>query len=72
MQLSGLFSQLVDILLTPEPYGIFESNFAYLVILILCSHPGMQNGDKGLPSTRLAGQSLLVKMLITLESHSIF
>ena len=60
------------ILLTLEPYGIFETNFAYIFILILCSHPGMRNGDKGLPSTILAGQGFLVKMLITLESHGIF
>ena len=64
--------QLVKILITLKTCGIFESNFAYLFILILPSHPGMQNGDKGLPSIILAGQGLLVKMLITLERHGIF
>ena len=29
----------------------------------------MQNGDKGLPSIILAGQCLLVKMLIILKTH---
>ena len=43
-------------LLTLKPYGICKSKFAYIFILILCSHPGMQNGDMGLPSTILAGQ----------------
>ena len=32
----------------------------------------MQNGDDALPSIILAGQGLLVKMLITLEPHNIF
>ena len=32
----------------------------------------MQNGDKALPSINSAGQGLLVKMLITLESLGIF
>ena len=36
--------QLVNILTTLEPYGIFGSNFAYLFILIFSSHPGMQTG----------------------------
>ena len=62
----------MKILRTLEPYGIFESNFAYLFILIFSSHPGMQNGDKGLLSIILAGQGLSVKMLITLEPHGIF
>ena len=32
----------------------------------------MQNVDEGSPSINLAGQALLVKMLITLEPHGIF
>ena len=32
----------------------------------------MQNGDEASPSINLAGQALLVKMLITLEPHDIF
>ena len=31
-----------------------------------------KNGNEGLPSIILAGQRLLVKMLITLEPHGIF
>ena len=65
----GLF---VKILITIEPYRIFGSKFAYLFILILSIHPGMQNDDEGLPSIILVGQYLLVKMLITLEPHGIF
>ena len=63
--------QLVKTLIT-LPYRIFKSNFTYLFILILSIHPGMQSGGEGLPSIILAGQSLLVKMLITLEQHGIF
>ena len=62
----------VKILITLELYGMFISNFAYLFILVLSSHPGMQNSYKGLPSIILAGQCILVKMLITLEMHGIF
>ena len=64
--------QLVKILTTLEPYGIFGSNFAYLFILIFSSHPDMLNGGDGLPSIILTGQGLIVKMLITLEPHGIF
>ena len=62
----------MKILITLEPYWIFKSNFAYLFTLILSSHPDTQNGDKGLPSIISVGQGILVKMLITLESHGIF
>ena len=41
--------------ITLEPYGIFGSNFAYLFIIILSSHPG-RYGGKGLPSIILARQ----------------
>ena len=33
---------------------------------------GMQNGDEASTSINLAGQDLLVKMLITHEPHGIF
>ena len=42
-------SQLVKILIALEPYGMLGSNVAYLIILTLFCHPGMQNGDKRLP-----------------------
>ena len=64
--------QLMKILITLEPYWIFELNFAYLFNSILSSHPVMQNCDKDLLSIILAVQCLLVKMLITLEPHGIF
>ena len=32
----------------------------------------MQNGDEASPSIILAGQAILVKMLITLEPHDVF
>ena len=41
--------QLVKILITLEPYRIFGSNSAYLFILILFIHPGMQNDCEGWP-----------------------
>ena len=37
-----------------------------------CPVTGMRKGDEALPSIILAGQALLVKMLITLEQHGIF
>ena len=61
--------QLVTILITLEPYGVFGSDFAYL---FLSSHSGVQNGGEGLPGIILAGQCLLVKMLIALEPHGVF
>ena len=64
--------QLVKVVITLEPYRIFGSNCAYLFILILSIHPGMQNGGEGLTSIILAGQCLLVKMLILLKPHGIF
>ena len=57
----------------PQPcYRMFRSNFAYLFILILSSHPSMQNRGEGLPSIICAGHGLFVKMLINLEPHGIF
>ena len=56
--------QLVKILITLEPLGLFESNFAYL---FHCQATGMQKDDMGLPSINFAGRAIIVKMLITLE-----
>ena len=65
--------QLVKMLITLEPDGIFGSNFAYLFILTFnCPATGMQNGDDAMTSIILADRGLLVKMLITLETHHIF
>ena len=50
--------QSVKMLITLEPLGILGSNFAYLFILTVSSH--------------LAGQGLLVKMLIAPVPHHIF
>ena len=55
----------MKMLKTPEPHGIFGSNFVYLCILTLSIHR-YEKGDI------LAGRALLVKMLITLEPHGIF
>ena len=63
--------QLVKIIITLEPYGIFESNFAHLFILI-CPAKCMLNDDNGLLSIILAGQSILVKMLISLKPRVYF
>ena len=63
---------VVKILITLEPYRIFGSSFAYLLILVLSRLPRIQqNGGEGLSSIILAGQGILVKMLITLEPHGI-
>ena len=64
--------QLVKILIALEPYGIFGSKFAFSFILILSSHPGIQNGAEGLPSIILASQGFLVNLFIALEPHAIF
>ena len=47
---------------------MFESDFADLFILTLSSH-GMQNGEEALLSIILVGGCILVKMLITVETH---
>ena len=71
-QLSSLLWLVSEILITLEPYRIFESRFAYLLILILNIHPSMQNNGEGMPSISLAGRVFLVNMLITLEPHGMF
>ena len=58
-QLSSLLRSVSETPNKFEPYGIFESNFSDLFILVLFSHPGMQNDGEGLPSIILAGQGLL-------------
>ena len=56
-----------------NPHGIFGSNFAYLSIITISSLvTGMQNGNGTLRIIFLAGQGILVKMLITLEPHRIY
>ena len=62
----------MKMLITPEPDGIFGSNYVYVCILTLSSHWCEKNSDEALPSIILAGRALLVKMLITLEPDSIF
>ena len=56
---------LVKMLITHEPHGLFGSNFVYFCILTLSSN-WYEKGDEALPSIILAGQALLVKMLISL------
>ena len=64
VQLSGLLGSVSKILIPLQIYEIFESYFAYLFILILFSHPGMQMGDKGLLSITLVVQSKIVLCII--------
>ena len=52
-------------------HGVFCSHFVYLCILTLSSHL-YEKYDEASPSIILAGQALLVKMLITFEPHGIF
>ena len=51
-------------------YILFE--FCILMYFEHCPATGMQNGDEASPSINLAGQTLLMKMLITLELRGIF
>ena len=44
----------------------------YTYVFQHCPATGMQNGDEVSPSIILAGQALLVKMLIPLEPHGLF
>ena len=57
----------MKMLITLEPDGIFGSNFVYLSILTLSSH-WYEKSDEASTSIILAGQALLVNMLITLET----
>ena len=71
-QLTSLLWSVSDyFLITLETYGIFGSTFAYVFILVMSSHPGMQNGGDSLTSSILVGQGLFVKMLIAFEPHGI-
>ena len=58
-------------IITPEPQGIFGSNFVYLCILTMSSH-WYEKCDEASQSIILDGRAFLVKMLITLEPHGIF
>ena len=71
-QLSSLLWSVSENLHNSKPYRILGSNFAYLFILILSIHPGIQKDGGGLPSIILTGQWLFLKMFITLEPHDIF
>ena len=62
---------LVKMLITPEPDGIFGSNFAYSCILTLSSH-WYEKGDEASSSIFLADWDLIVKMVITLVPYGIF
>ena len=57
----------MKMLINLEPDDIFVSNFVYLSILTLSSH-WYKKGDAASTSIILAGQALLVNMLITLET----
>ena len=71
MQLSSLLWSV-----SKNPHNLnlmgYLDQILHLFILILYSHSVLQNGGEGLPSIIFASQGLLVKMLITLEPHSIF
>ena len=62
------FGQLVIILITLEPYGIFGSNFVYLFVPGTC----IQNHEESLSRDILVIRDLSVKILITFEPHGIF
>ena len=64
--ISASCAQLVKMLIILEPH------FTYLFIFLHCPVTGLQNGDEALSSLVLAGQDVLVKMRIILESHHIF
>ena len=61
--------QLVKMLITMESYGIFGSNFAYVLIYMLFSN-WYAKSDKGLLSIILASQRLLLKILIHSNSRT--
>ena len=51
---------------------VYLVQILYTYVISHCPATGMKKGDKASPSIILAGQALLVKMLITLEPHGIF
>ena len=57
----------MKMIITLEPDGIFGSNVVYLSILTLSSH-WYEKSNEVSTSIILAGQALLVKMLIPLET----
>ena len=68
------YSQLMKILITLEPDGMFRSNYSLQFIITYyyyCSDTGMHNGDETSPSIILVSQGLLLKFLTTLEPQSI-
>ena len=65
------YGQLWKLLIITEPGGIFRSHVAYLFILH-CPGTGMHNDDEASLSIILVNRDLVVKILITLETHGIF
>ena len=68
------YGQLMKMLITLEPDGTLylDQILHPYLIFFQCPDTGLQNNDEALPSIRLAGRGLFVKMLITLEPHGIF
>ena len=65
--------QLVKMLITIEPHGIFGSNLAYMYLYILKLFSlWCENGNEALPGISSVDRGLLVKMLRTLEPHGLF
>ena len=52
--------------------SIYFDQILYTIVFLNCPTAGMQKGDKASPSIILAGQALLVKMLIPLEPCAAF
>ena len=70
--ISASYGQLKKKFITLEPHGIVGSNFTYLFILTSSSHLYAKKGDEAWPIIILAGQGLIVKMLITFKPHHIY
>ena len=51
---------------------VYLDQLLHTYLFLHCPATGMQNSDEALPSIILAGQGLLLKMLITLEPHHTF
>ena len=61
--------QVLKMLITPLVYLV---QTLYTYVFKHCPATGMQTGDEASPSIILAGEALLVKMLITLEPCGAF
>ena len=51
---------------------VYLDQTLHTYLFLNCPDTGMQNNDEALSGIILAGQGLLVNMLITLKSHGIF